>query len=628
MRIKNSFTAETYTIHLNARRSLRVYQLSDNLPVNHQPNFMKKLFSTKILVATAVAIAAAASVVVLAQEQPMPPPAADNSLPANIQPGSPLADVVKLLRAGVDESTIKNFIANTSGAFGLDADKIIFLKDEGLSSALINAMMDHDKSIAAAPAPQPEPAPTANVVTTDTAPPTAPITVNYFYDTLSPYGSWVNVDGYGRCWRPTAVNYDSGWRPYCDRGHWVYTDCGWYWDSDYSWGVTFHYGRWFHDTRFGWCWLPDTEWAPSWVAWRSCDDYCGWAPLPPFAVFRPGIGFFYRGAACGADFDFGLGADFFIFVAPKHFCDRHPRQFCADHDRGHQIFSRTTVINNYNIHNTTIVNGGFSPTRISGATHRPIEPIHVGSLPNAGRQGWRGENPPANRPGNFHEPVENHNPQHNPFGGNVESRPAMNDNNSDRHQRFENETSAHRPVENFGNSTTSPSFNHTDHGTPVISHPAANIVPSTPIHMETPSRPSQDSQMFGHDAPSHAQNYFSAPTHESNHQVDYTPHTSTPTVPEHSTSQPSDSRPSHNVETPSYSAPSQNANRWQSHETPSAPGTESRPSRSESESHSYSAPAPSSSSGSAHSSSSSSSSSNSSHGSEHGSDSGNNRQNH
>ena len=28
---------------------------------------------------------------------------------------------------------------------------------------------------------------------------------DYFYDTLAPYGTWVDVAGYGPCWQPTVV---------------------------------------------------------------------------------------------------------------------------------------------------------------------------------------------------------------------------------------------------------------------------------------------------------------------------------------------------------------------------------------------------------------------------------------
>jgi len=356
---------------------------------------MKTRFYTKTLIALAVAVAAAAASVSPAQEQPIPPPGM-NTLPPNILPGTPLADVIKMLRAGVDPSTIRSYIANAQSAFNLDADKIIGLKDEGAPSDLINAMMDRDKVLYASTIMPPQPQQPATTVVEgarDTAAPTAEVTVNYFNDNLSPYGTWLDVDGYGRCWRPTAVIYDSSWRPYCDRGHWVYTDCGWYWDSDYSWGVAFHYGRWFRHPHFGWCWFPDTVWAPSWVTWRASDEACGWAPLPPFAVFRPGAGFFYRGVSVGVDFDFGLGADYFTFVAPGHFCDRQPRNFVLAQMQAAAAFQRAAMINNFAIlKNQMYANLGIEVARMRAAAHQNIQPISVSSLPNAGRQGWRGGN--------------------------------------------------------------------------------------------------------------------------------------------------------------------------------------------------------------------------------------------
>ena len=357
---------------------------------------MKTLFYTKTLIALAVAVAAAAAAVSQAQEQPIPPPSAESALPANIVPGTPLAEVVKMVQAGVDAGTIRSYVLNSQSAFNLDADKIISLNDIGVPSDLVNAMMDRDKALyASTVTPPPASAPTVVTIAPVPTSPPAEVTVNYFYDTLSPYGTWVQIDGYGRCWRPTVVVYDSDWRPYCDRGHWVYTDCGWYWDSDYSWGVAFHYGRWFHHSRFGWCWYPDTVWAPSWVAWRSGGDYCGWAPLPPFAEFRPGFGFYYHGAGVAMDFDFGLNFDCFTFVSTGHFYDRHPRSFCLERARVPQVFHQTTIINNYSVNNRIIENRGISVDRIRNVTHRNLEPVHVGSLPHAVRQGWRGDDGPG-----------------------------------------------------------------------------------------------------------------------------------------------------------------------------------------------------------------------------------------
>lgn len=94
-----------------------------------------------------------------------------------------------------------------------------------------------------------------------------------FYGPLSPYGSWVEVSQYGRCWRPYTV------------GHWEWTDCGWYWVSEEPWAwATYHYGDWTFDPAYGWIWVPGTEWAPAWVVWREAPDYIGWAPCKPGGV--------------------------------------------------------------------------------------------------------------------------------------------------------------------------------------------------------------------------------------------------------------------------------------------------------------------------------------------------------
>ena len=89
-------------------------------------------------------------------------------------------------------------------------------------------------------------------------------------------------------------------------------------------------------------------------------------------------------------FDFGLSADYFTFVSVGHFYYRHPRSFRAEPRRVTEIFRQTTVINNYNVNRTTIINGGIPIERINAGTHRTIQPVNVGALRNAERQGWRG----------------------------------------------------------------------------------------------------------------------------------------------------------------------------------------------------------------------------------------------
>src|SRR5690554_3194351 len=106
------------------------------------------------------------------------------------------------------------------------------------------------------------------------------VSMETFYEELSPYGVWIEDPQYGRVWRPD-VDQDE-FRPYYTNGHWEMTKYGNTWVSDYDWGwAPFHYGRWHHSSRRGWVWVPDVHWGPAWVSWRSGGGYYGWAPLGP-----------------------------------------------------------------------------------------------------------------------------------------------------------------------------------------------------------------------------------------------------------------------------------------------------------------------------------------------------------
>ncbi|HSI64515.1 MAG TPA: DUF6600 domain-containing protein [Candidatus Saccharimonadia bacterium] len=141
----------------------------------------------------------------------------------------------------------------------------------------------------------------------------ATVDIDYFYDALSPYGDWVEVEGYGYCFQPVVTVEDPEWRPYTD-GQWAYTDAGWAWVSneDFGW-ATYHYGRWLRAGAV-WLWIPGDEWAPAWVSWRSSPEYVGWAPLPPEAVWQPDVGF-----SVGVDTTYDIGPSYYCFVAIRHF---------------------------------------------------------------------------------------------------------------------------------------------------------------------------------------------------------------------------------------------------------------------------------------------------------------------
>jgi len=387
---------------------------------------MKTLTPKHFLCAAVIAFALAAGgwLQNLNAQTPPAPAATDASVvpatpvvpPPNIVPGSPYAEVVRLTQAGVDEGIITTYVQNSTSLFNLDSDRIIYLTNLGAPNTLVTAMMQRDQQLQqqfaanqaaqqaqqtplpaqAVPAPETTPSNTTDV--TPAPAPDQPVTVNYFYDNLAPYGSWVMVGGYGRCWRPTVCVYNSGWQPYCDNGHWVYTDCGWYWASSYAWGATFHYGRWFRDASFDWCWYPDTVWAPSWVTWRYSNNYCGWAPLPPHTAYQAGVGIVYNGGNVSVGFSFGLGASCFTFVPTAYFCNPHPRNYCVAPAQVTQVYNNTTVINNYNINNRTIVNHGIAVENIATASHSTIHPVPVHQVNNTIVQ--HGQSQQFNRPAN------------------------------------------------------------------------------------------------------------------------------------------------------------------------------------------------------------------------------------
>ena len=105
------------------------------------------------------------------------------------------------------------------------------------------------------------------------------VTYSVFYESLRPFGRWINHPWYGFVWVPDV---EPGFFPYGTNGYWLFTDVGWTWYSYYSWGWgPFHYGRWFYDSFYGWTWVPGYQWSCAWVVWRYSDGYYGWGPIGP-----------------------------------------------------------------------------------------------------------------------------------------------------------------------------------------------------------------------------------------------------------------------------------------------------------------------------------------------------------
>ena len=326
--------------------------------------------------------------------------------------GPELNEVIELVEAGVGEEAILAFIENSKKTYELSADDILYLNDLGVSSEIIAALIrqsgtkedatpEKDAELAkappppeaeaqqAAPAPAPAPPAVAGVAPQPVAPPApapaaepAPtpqqVTNNYFYDYLSPYGSWYVHPTYGYSWEPTVSVCVRDWRPYSNNGNWLYTDSGWYWHSSYSWGwAPFHYGRWFSH-RGRWLWTPDAVWGPAWVSWRTSDLHCGWAPLPPGVAWSTGLGLTYINGAVGLRFGFGLAADHFTFVSWNRFPDRTGWRHRLRRDEAAHVYQRSTVINNYiKGNNNTIINEGIGRGRVAVATRSEVRKVAI-----------------------------------------------------------------------------------------------------------------------------------------------------------------------------------------------------------------------------------------------------------
>lgn len=182
------------------------------------------------------------------------------------------------------------------------------------------------------------------------------ISLQVFYDELSPYGQWVDNPDYGYVWIPDVQD---DFAPYSSNGYWVFTDAGWTWLSTYEWGwAPFHYGRWYHDPYYGYAWVPGNEWGPGWVTWRSSQGYYGWAPI------GPGI---------SIDIAYGSGYnqpyDQWRFVRDRDFGRSNIYNYYVTNIYYTTIINNSTVINNMHDDRSANVRYNTGPERTDVQRH-------------------------------------------------------------------------------------------------------------------------------------------------------------------------------------------------------------------------------------------------------------------
>ncbi len=330
--------------------------------------------------------------------------AAEATVPPELQLSPALAEVVKLVQGGVGEDVLAAYITNSTEVFNIGSEEILYLHDLGVPSHLITALIQQDstpealarKQAAAPAAPQTVAAP---ATTTSPAPAVVytvpavqqPVVVNQFYNDLAPYGTWIDVAGHGRCWRPTVAIYNRSWRPYSDGGRWVWTDHGWYWSSDYSWGwAAFHYGRWTTHGTFGWMWVPDVHWGPAWVSWRSTSSHCAWAPLPPSSMFVIGVGWRFGGRHYRDDCDF-IPRDRYVAIPTRHLHDARPVRHLVAGRQAEEVVRTSFDANNHATVNQRVINRGVGVDNIAKVSGHPIRPVSLRPGSDLPRNGVRRE---------------------------------------------------------------------------------------------------------------------------------------------------------------------------------------------------------------------------------------------
>ena len=192
------------------------------------------------------------------------------------------------------------------------------------------------------------------------------VSVSFFYDSLSPYGDWVTVGSYGRCWHPRHVAV--GWQPYLD-GEWIYTVDGWTWVSNDPWGGDpYHYGTWVDTADYGWIWIPGTVWAPAWVTWYITDDAFGWAPVPP--TFVVGISG-YAGPAVRAS------RSAYVFVPARQFAGVNVSSVRVPVTQNATFIARARPMTRFGVQSGILSAGGPPVSQVERVSGRRIERVSL-----------------------------------------------------------------------------------------------------------------------------------------------------------------------------------------------------------------------------------------------------------
>src|SRR5436190_7026510 len=66
--------------------------------------------------------------------------------PPNMKLSPGMAEVVKLVQAGVSQDVLLAYVTNSTSVFNVDSDTIVYLNDLGVTNTVITALIQHDAS--------------------------------------------------------------------------------------------------------------------------------------------------------------------------------------------------------------------------------------------------------------------------------------------------------------------------------------------------------------------------------------------------------------------------------------------------------------------------------------------------
>jgi len=179
-----------------------------------------QLFKTSLWIAAVCGALALATGTATAQDSSSATAGATPAVsPAPVQLPYGTAQIVQLSQAKISDATIISYIQNSGNSYGLTAGQIIYLRQQGVSDAVVNAMLNQPKTYASAQAaPQQTTAETSTAVAQPTvtyvqsAPPSTvyviPDTQTYNYDAWY-YG--YPYPYYGYYYPPVSVSLGFGW---------------------------------------------------------------------------------------------------------------------------------------------------------------------------------------------------------------------------------------------------------------------------------------------------------------------------------------------------------------------------------------------------------------------------------